>query len=269
MKSFLATTLLLIFSIPAAAQYGAHAVTGSDAAAFLVPVAGHVVGAGGAVFATDLTIVNFGSGDQRVELEWIPRTGPTARAEVTIPFLGYQTLGDVALSNLDVEGVGAIVVRAIEANGSPDPSGRIDGYARIWTTTQCEPLSGTVSQTLVPLLLEGWRSGSPAYIHGVRQTGFFRTNYGIVNLDRDEARTFLVIINSPLGKVERNVTIAPFSMIHEAVPAGVGGDLSIYIEPVGGEGDWRAYGSSVDNQTGSGWVVPAVQPRTDVVFPAP
>lgn len=268
-RLFTIVTLLTLIALTLSAQPAPQAVTGEDVSAFLVPIAGRVVGVSGTTFRTDLTIVNFGDADQRVELEWISRAGTNARAEVTIPYLSYQTLHDVVGSSFELTELGAIFVRGIDETGAPDPAAQIDGYARIWTTVETDPRKGSASQSLVPMKLEGWRSDSPAYVHGVRLNGQFRTNYGIVNLDRDHARTFKVLVNSPVGKMERIHEIAPFSMVLESIPYGPWGDLSVYVEPLGSGGDWRAFASTVDNSTQSGWIVPAVQPRIDVIYPEP
>ena len=50
------------------------------------------------------------------------------------------------------------------------------------------------------------------------------------------------------------------------VPQPVEGDLSIYFEPLPGAGAWHGYAASVDNRTGDGWTMVAIQPRTDVVY---
>jgi hypothetical protein len=116
------------------------------------------------------------------------------------------------------------------------------------------------------MTLHGWRNDSPAYIHGTRRTSQSRTNYGIVNLDLEQARRFRVVVNAGLGRFEETIELGPFSMTQRPVTSGYG-DLSIYVEPLGGGGPWRAYGTSTDNYSGSTWIVPAMQPRQDVVFP--
>ncbi|HVR42245.1 MAG TPA: hypothetical protein VMS56_02270 [Thermoanaerobaculia bacterium] len=268
MRPMLLCSLLLASTLAIAADVAPTAAMQADAAQFLVPVAGNVRGAGGEHFLTDLTVVNFRGVDQLVKLEWIPAGAPAAvETTLVVPFLSYLTWSDVVGTQLHTEGLGAILVTAVDASGDPDAAGEIDGYARIWTAVSCEGIPGTVSQSLAPMLLGGWRDESPAYVHGVRHTSEFRTNWGVVNLDRTEARRFQVIVNSGTGKVERTIELEPFTMLQQPVPLGPYGDLSIYVEPLEPAGRWTAYASSVDNHTGSGWVVPAVQPRTDIVFP--
>ena len=89
-------------------------------------------------------------------------------------------------------GVGAIHIRG-EAS--------MDAHARIYTETTCGAFPGTVNQSVPAVLLEGWRNGSPAYVHGARSNANIRTNYGIVNMGA-QPRAFRVIVNSVGGKVE-------------------------------------------------------------------
>lgn len=259
---------LLLFALPSLA-----AVPQTDARAFLVPVAGNVVGGGGVRFYTDLTITNFSNEDQLVRLDWLPfQGGAAASTTVTVPYLSYLTFPDVVGAKLGLEGIGSILVTAVGEGGSPDPDGKIEGFARIWNGLSCEGVPGTVSQSLPAVSLEGWRDESPAYVHGVRQTSQYRTNVGVVNLDTEDRQRFRVIVNSGLGKLEWTIELEPMTMVQQPVPAGPYGDLSVYVEPVAAEGEgsgpWRAWASSVDNASGSGWTVAAVQPRTDVVYPA-
>lgn len=259
--------ILMLFALSSFA-----AIPQTDAPRFLVPVAGNVTGAGGVQFLTDLTITNFSNEDQLVKLEWLPFQGQApASTTLTIPYLSYMTFTDVVGEKLDAAGLGSIVVTAVDDSGAADPEGRIDGFARIWNRMACAEAPGSVSQSLPAVSLEGWRDESPAYVHGVRQTSQYRTNVGIVNLDSTSSQRFRVIVNSALGKVEWTVELAPMTMVQQPVPQGPYGDLSVYVEPIadplGGPRPWRAWGSSVDNASGSGWTVAAVQPRQDIVFP--
>ena len=88
---------------------------------------------------------------------------------------------------------------------------------------------------------------------------------GIVNLEA-QVRSFRVIVNSVGGKVEEIVTVPANGTIHRPVPQPVEGDLSIYFEPLTGTGRWHGYAASVDNRTGDGWTMVAIQPKVDIVY---
>ena len=279
MRSLFALLLTLALATPVAAEsVTASAALDTDTTQFLIPIAGNVRGARGEHFRTDLTVINFKGTPQLVRIEWIPRPGaPAATIERTIPFLGFSTWQDFVGTELDLEGAGALLVTALTTGGALDPSGQIEGFARIWNYMECIDLVGTVSQAVSALSMDGWRNGSPAYVHGVRQTSQYRTNVGIVNLDRSATRRFRLIVNSGLGKIERTIELPPFTMTQEPVGEGPYGDLSVYVEPLDARfyvepqleafGPWRAYATSIDNYSGSGWVIAAMQPRTDVVYP--
>lgn len=258
MKSLAALALSLLAVAPMNA-----AVVPIDGTDLLVPVAGFAAGARGELFQTDLTLVNLSRASHSILLTWLPHGGTTAPVTRTVTLEGFafRTLVAVVATTFETNGVGAIRVQSSAA-------GAIDAHARIWTESTCGSIQGTVSQSVPAIALETWREMSPAYIHGVRQSAGFRTNYGIVNLSSN-ARDFRVLINSHSGRREERVTVPANGMVHRGAPAGVEPDLSIYIEPLGSlpaSGTWRAYAATTDNQSGSGWTVIAIQPRTDIQF---
>lgn len=240
-------------------------VTSREAPRFLVPVAGSVRGGGGAEYRTDLTIVNFDNSNQTVRLEWIPQaTGTTSRTNLTIGFFGFTTFEDVT-ARLQRNGIGAMLVTAINENESEDTAARLDAHARIRATLS--PSSpGTVSLGVPPVRLAEWRNDSPAFIHGVRSGDRYRVSVGVVNYDRNREGHFKVRFRSALGIVTREFTLAPFTMTQLQFTDAPFGDLSIYVEPRAGAGDWRAYATATDNITQSGWYVGAMQPAVDLVF---
>lgn len=264
MRTTLLSLLSHLVAAALAAQVAPTATIEQDAAQFLIPVAGNVAGANGEHFRTNLTIVNFRGIDQLVDVTFVPQAGPPVSTRLTIPYLSNHTFADVVGTKLDTAGLGALVVTAINPDGTFDPEAVLDGNARIWTPNASG--FGEISAQVPALTLHGWRNDSPAYVHGTRLTSQFRTSYGIVNLDLSRARTFRVIVNSGLGKYEETVEVGPFSMTQRPI-ADVYGNLSIYIEPAGSGGPWRAYATSTDNESRSFWVVPAMQPSRDVVFP--
>ena len=82
----------------------------------------------------------------------------------------------------------------------------------------------------------------------------FRTNVGLVNL-YDTSNTFTVNVVGLQGSTTFQTTVQPYSMEQPALPAGVFGDLFIHVTSGASNFNWwSAYGSSVDNATGDGWV---------------
>ncbi|MGH9457701.1 MAG: hypothetical protein ACRD2J_08695 [Thermoanaerobaculia bacterium] len=272
MKTIPVFALSLLLTLPLVAQpVTPAAFTGSDGADLLIPIAGRTPGARGELFVTDVTLVNFGPETQRLELTWNPQGG-TSMPQVEFLDLGARiafTAEDIVGVFFGTMGVGAIRIRAIDATGNADMNAQIDAHARVWTRTTCTDLAGTVSQSVPAVRLGEWRQCSGAYMHGARQNGQFRSNYGIVN-PSPFADSFRVIVSSETGRFEEVVTVPPFGTVHRPVPAGAGGELSIFVEapstchvaPI--EMNWRTYATTVDNQSGSGWTMVGIQPRMDV-----
>jgi hypothetical protein len=258
----LLSVLSLFLAASLSAQIAPTVITETDAPAFLIPVAGNVPGANQTHFRTNLTIVNYRNVEQLVDVTFLPQTGAPVTTRLAIPFLANLTFPDVVGGKLGTTGLGALRITAVRADGSPDPEAILDGSARIWTPAD---RGGQISSFVAGMNLGGWRDGSPAYVHGTRRTSQFRTNYGIVNLS-SAPRSFRVIVNSGLGRYEETVTVGAQSLLQRPVVEGYG-DLSIYVEPLGEGGSWRAYATSTDNESGSTWIVPAMQPRRDIVFP--
>ncbi|HEU5161882.1 MAG TPA: hypothetical protein VFV54_01935 [Thermoanaerobaculia bacterium] len=265
MKTILLSLLLALpLSTPIAADVAPTVAREQDSFQFLIPVAGNVAGANGEHFRTNLTIVNYRNTAQTVDVAFVPQTGAPVSTRLEIPYLTNLTFVDIVGAHLGASGLGALVVTAIHPSGESDTSAMIDGNARIWTPQRNG--IGEISSYVGGQLLHGWSQNSPAYIPGTRRTSQFRTNYGIVNLDLQNPRSFRVIVNSGLGRYEETVELRPFSMVQRPV-SGTYGDLSIYVEPLGTGGPWHAYGTSTDNVSGSTWVVPGMQPRVEIVFP--
>ena len=275
LEDFMKRTTLFLALVVFAAIPAFAAVVPTDGTTLLVPIAGYAPGAGGELFSTDLTLVSFTRGIQRVRLTWLPLGGtasPITRT-VTLDGVTFQPLIHVVRQVFGTEGVGAILIDATDPTSPVSPA--IDAHSRIWTPTVFQGLTGTVSQSVPAIRLgSDWRDGSPAYIHGVRQSTGFRTNYGIVNMG-PRNQDFRVLVNSATGRVAERVTVPANGIIHRPVLPGVDAELSIYIEPIpnpavppGGSpfSSWRAYAATTDNASGSGWTVIAIQPRTDVQF---
>jgi len=94
---------------------------------------------------------------------------------------------------------------------------------------------------------------------GLRHDSQYRTNVGIVNTD-SVARTWTVGINGLHGSGSFTITVPAVSMKQVAVPNALYGDLVITLQSDGVGFWWSAYGASVDNITGDGWVAHVMQP---------
>jgi hypothetical protein len=237
----------------------------ASVAAVLLPIAGEVPGAFGTQFQTDVTIANRTQAEVRVGVFWLPqnRSGSMTVPVQTLTFAPNTTrfFPRFVSDTLGETGLGAVVVRALNDDGSTNSSAHLDAYARIWTPARIG--GGTYSQGIYGSTLAGPGTDDlqpiSAWIYGLRQDASFRSNYGIVNL-ADGARTFdIVAVGENGARYERTVTLPACSMLHESLPQGkLFGQVTYemvvhYVVPFNLSLAWTGFGSSVDNVTGDAW----------------
>ena len=137
-----------------------------------------------------------------------------------------------------------------------DGASAIDGFSRIYTK---QPGSnGTVSQPFEAVDPDTFSAvlKDEAVSLGLRQDADFRTNFGIVNVDSLQ-RTYNVTFVGEKLTTNLTMTLPPFGMIQQAIPAGDYGALQIVFQVTDAGQDfvsWIGYGSSTDAITGDGWV---------------
>ena len=109
---------VLLFSSAASAQ---------SPNSVLIPAAGHVQGANGTFFKSDIAIHNLRPVTQVVRVEWLPQTG-TGRTvltrDLTLLPNGVAQSDDFVEGIFSTDGLGSIVVHPIHSDGSADPGGR-------------------------------------------------------------------------------------------------------------------------------------------------
>ena len=265
--------LLSLFIFPTLPLFAA-ADREASRASVMIPVAGTVAGANGTRFQTDLTITNqtAGPGGILIDVYWLPRDLPgtgTPVKRLALPHHAVQFHEDFVTQTLNLAGLGAIVLRAVHEDGTPNLAGRIDAFARVWTPVPGR--TGTVSQSVHASTLSFPQlddlQAIPGLIYGLRQDAGFRSNYGLVNMGTKQLEfTVSFIAGSDASSLDRTIServvVEPQSMTHRAVPASATGPLTISIRahqernisnPGGSVQPWAAYGSSVDNVTGDGW----------------
>lgn len=227
----------------------------------VIPAAGHLDGAGGTAFRSDIAIHNLRDVSQRVELRWLPRSGSGQVSDTKVIVIQARSVAeseDFVFGALSKEGLGAIVVRPVTADGAFDEAGKIRLASRIWTQTP--GVDGTASQSF-PTITYGDLTESKRTIYGLRRDTRYRLNVGIVNLDNSTRHRFRISTYSKIDGIPPEVTeveIDPSSMQQVALPGGPLGSMRIVVEalPIQGGGLltlFAVYGSSVDNVTGDGW----------------
>jgi len=221
--------------------------------AFLIPVAGNVQGAGNTFFHSDISIINTRLVSQRITIAFLRQntnSGSDPVTVMTLPANSVTDIDDFVASKLGRTGIGALVVSGTNPDGSIDTSASLDGFSRIWTPQPGS--SGTVSQSLSSVPLDDVIADSWAL--GLKQDARFRTNVGAVNTSGNP-RTFTITVKGSGGTTTATMTAAPYSMSQQSLPAGNWGNLSLTIGTALTDLDWwTAYGTTVDNVTGDGWV---------------
>ncbi len=228
--------------------------------AFLIPAAGSVQGAGNTYFRSDFSVGNYRASTQTIGIGWIAQGIDNSAAPLTyfsIP--GNQTViqSDVVAAALHKSGLGSIIVFGETASHNTDSSAQLLGFSRIWSN---QPnASGTVSLQFPAVSPFDSIGSAHAYALGLRHDSQYRTNVGIVNLDSVQ-HLWTVRIAGLNSTATFNVTVLPYSMKQTPLPSGNYGDLFLDLQPSGSGFPWSAYGASVDNITGDGWVARAIQP---------
>lgn len=228
--------------------------------AFVIPIAGNAAGGNGTYFRSDVSIANYRSISQRIAVGWLA-AGQDNRAAglayFNLPANTTVVQENFVGNSLGKSGLGAILVMAVDAAGNLDTAALLDGTSRIWTP---QPGSaGSVSQTFDGVTATDSIGSLTASVIGLRQSADFRANAGIVNLD-DVTHTWT--IQSLHNGALTFITVPPLSVVQAPVTSGSGsgaGHLAFTMKSDGFGFWWTAYGTSVDNRTGDGWVARAKQ----------
>ncbi len=229
----------------------------------LIPAAGDIPGANGTHFRTDLTIVNFRTVPQRVQLFWYPQgrsenEGIVQRTLTINAQSGFNSV-DFVRTVLFQSGLGSIDIRGVDEENNPDPNARLHASARVWTP-QPNVANGTMSQTLPALIPTGTARYAQA-IFGVRRSGQYRMNVGITNPTQTAKRFRISVMTTDGGRETRELDIPSFSMDQVLMP-GSADVVQILVENLTTPNSyWEAWASSIDNVTGDAW--------SQMAFPAP
>jgi hypothetical protein len=228
---------------------------------FIIDGAGSIPGNGGTYFRSDVTIANYRGSTQYFAVGWLKQgidSGSDPVQYFSIPPNQVVSYRDFVAQTIHQSGLGSIIVFGQTSSHGSDSGALLDGNSRIWTNQPGS--SGSVSLGFAPLSLSDLANSgasNKAYVTGLRQDSGYRTNTGIVNLD-NVSHTWTVRVND--GSTSFTVTVPAFSMQQVAISSGNFGDLFLSLQADSGSFFWSAYGVSVDNTTGDGWVSHAVQP---------
>lgn len=252
---------LIAFAILLAATSLSAAVMQPIGATFqlLIPAAGSTAGVNGTFFRSDISILNLAAHDQTVLLQWLPEPGAAQPQPVILTLKASTGIrsADIVHDYFNQTGLGAILITAaLNPDGSGiDQTGRLFASSRIWTP---EPgTNGTTSQDL-PAIPAAAMNTQPVVgifsMGGADDPPSYRTNVGIVNVDPNNAQTFL-IVHSAQPTTVATLTLPPFTMQQVSLGNIVPGE-QIQIQNVtqtNRTNFWTAYGSTINNVTGDAW----------------
>lgn len=254
---FLATLLLAVSSF--AQRTNELVVPQSAAPQVVIPVAGNAAGANGTYFRTDINVINLRNTNQRVAMYWLPQgvsgsTTPVRSIDFT-PLSGLSSedfVGEV----LQRTGLGAIQFVAVNPDGTPDLGGLLHVTARIWTPRP-DGGEGTMSQTFPAIIRNEAAPSGLRVVFGQRRSSQYRLNVGVMNPSSTTQRFRITANISGTSGTDMQVTEVdvPARAIQQVTIGGTSsGTVQVLVENVTGTaGDWHAWASSVDNQSGDAW----------------
>jgi hypothetical protein len=225
---------------------------------FLVfPIVGSTPGSNGTFFRSETTLLNNLTRTQRIAVFYFPASAGSCNAGtlkfLTLDSFSWYVYPDVVANLFNTSGLGGMIIFAVDSAGNPDTTASLDGFSRIWTPVP--GFGGTASQSFPPVIPNVINGYGEAY--GLRQDLGFRTNVGIFNYlptGSPTPRTFDIAVAGFNGASSNaTITVAPCSLILQAIPAGIFGNLILQITPRDGGSAWYGFGSSVDNVSGDNW----------------
>jgi photosystem II stability/assembly factor-like uncharacterized protein len=222
-------------------------------AAFVVPVAGAVRGAGGTLYTTELTLSNTRQSPQVVLVTWLPRGGDGSATsfKLTIPSSADPSGGAVRFFELakafDLTGIGSLIVMAVDSSDNIDTNASIDATTRIWSL----PIDGRapISQSVPLARATLFSAHARAAAAGLRHDSQFRTNSGIVNLS-SQSHQFTIQIDGERANGQLTIEVPAFSLAQVPLPEGDYGALTLDVLADRPDARWLLYGSSVDRTSG-------------------
>lgn len=227
----------------------------------IIPVAGNAAGANGTFFRSDISVINLRDATQRVLIFWLPQgSSGTTIASRAIDIAARSGLSSEDFVNEVLDGrtgLGAIEFVGVLEDGTFDPAALLHVSARIWTPRP-DGAPGTMSQTFPAIV------GDPTpplamvkTLFGLRRSSQFRLNVGMTNpSESTQIFRVTVAISGTAGTDTQTfeATLPARSMEQRLVGGTASGTVQVVVVDLGGgAGDWHAWASSVDNQSGDAW----------------
>jgi hypothetical protein len=220
---------------------------------FIFPVVGSLAGGNNTYYRSEATLVNNRFTSQTVEMFYFAQgiancTRPSRL--VTLAANSWTAYDDILQQVFGANGIGSLIVQAVDSNGNYDPNGDIDGTSRIWTPSPFS--SGTLSQTFGAASFDQSNGVTPLSAYGLRDGGGYHTNMGVLNYSV-QPRTFTAVINGINGESSFDFNVDSCSFEQFRIPDGNYDILQLQVTAHDSLGQWYGYGSSVDEVTANNW----------------
>ena len=230
-----------------------------------LPVAGHVTGAGGALFLTDVEIENPNAAETEADLSFFPfGGGAPSQVSLTLSPLETRSLPDVVATQFGVTNFFGSL--RLDTKGNPPP------LLRMTSRTYDRQGSGTLG-TAVAGVVDPAPSAASHFVTGLQQNGEYRSAIGAVNTTT-EGQNFTVVLRGPDGSIlgtSSPIALAPGEQwqigISALFPTVSGAGLTAEFQSVSGSNVPFAYGTLADNLSGDLTYYPAVLPATALYLP--
>lgn len=252
--------LTLLLATVAVAETEQVVIPQAGAPRVTIPVAGNLAGANGTYFRSDITIANLKNAPQVIQLFWRPQGvagATTPRQTFTLSARRGIASEDFVDDFLGLDGLGSIEVVGVTSDGEQfDPTALLNVTVRIWSPRP-DGGEGTMSQTFPAVIAGAQTQSNVKIVPGLRRSAQYRVNVGMTNPSSTTQRFRVQASISGQAGVsveEFEVEVPARSMQQVLVPGTSSGLVQILVEDIGGgAGDWHAWGSSIDNQSGDAW----------------
>jgi hypothetical protein len=233
----------------------------------LILAAGDTAAANGTHFRSDITVINLRNATQRMQLYWLPQgTSGTDIAPVYMevgPFEEFSSENFVS-DVMHQTGLGGIEIVGVDEELRFDPNALLHVTSRIWTPRP-DGGDGTMSQTFPAIVVTG-SSSKVKTIYGMRRSAHYRLNAGISNPTPEYRRyrvsAFVALSAGGTEITQSTVEVPPRSIRQDLVGGSGAGIAQIVIEDISTAnppaGEWHAWASSIDNDSGDAWSQVAV-----------
>jgi subtilisin-like proprotein convertase family protein len=225
-----------------------------------IAVVGHVSGANGTRFVSDVRILNRGTTTAGITLIYTPSgaNGNTTFAAVKASIAAGQVmaLDDIVANQFQTSGTGQLEIQGDVA--------QLAITSRTYTKTT-GATSGTYGQ-FVPAMATGAATGGAVIAGYAENDAAFRTNYGFAETSGNSGTVRITVLDARNGAIvfTRDHEIAPYS--HGQFTLGdPQGDFVIVLSVSAGA-HILGYTSVIDNRSGDPIYVPAVPPPPDRRF---